>query len=388
MKILITTDWYSPVVNGVVTSVLNLEKYLREEGHEVRILTLSPTHRSYKEGNVTYISSLSASMLYDNARFTYILSNSLISELINFKPDVIHTQSEFSTFLMAKRIQYSTKASLVHTYHTVYEDYVHYVNLNKTIGKNLASYATKTVLRSVDLIIAPTNKVKNLLLSYDVKNRIAVLPTGIEVSRFISANPDDDFIKNEKKRLNIGDDKAILISLGRIAKEKNIQETILYLKNYKYDNFIFLIVGGGPYEEELKELVKKENLEDKVIFTGMVSPDKVPYYYKLADVFISASTSEAQGLTYIEALSSSLVIFCKEDESLEDVLIEGVNGYYFHKEDDFLQKLEMILSNKENLAKLKENALNTSYKFSAENFAHKASELYSTTLQIKTLLSD
>ncbi len=48
MKILITTDWYKPIVNGVVTSVLNLKKELEERGHEVRVLTLSRDHHSYR----------------------------------------------------------------------------------------------------------------------------------------------------------------------------------------------------------------------------------------------------------------------------------------------------------------------------------------------------
>ena len=68
MRVLITTDWYEPVINGVVTSVMNLSRQLRERGHEVKILTLSRTFHSYIEGDVVYAGSIGLGCIYPQAR--------------------------------------------------------------------------------------------------------------------------------------------------------------------------------------------------------------------------------------------------------------------------------------------------------------------------------
>ena len=104
MRILITTDWYKPVINGVVTSVINLMEGLERDGHEVRVLTLSNRNHSYRDGNVYYISSLGAGMVYPNARVMLPHGHKYIDELMDWKPDVIHSQCEFSTFVMARKI--------------------------------------------------------------------------------------------------------------------------------------------------------------------------------------------------------------------------------------------------------------------------------------------
>src|SRR5699024_8188122 len=115
MKILITSDWYYPVVNGVVRSVLNLKEYLENKGHEVKVLTLSNTMKSYKAGNIYYVGSLSARKIYPEARVTNLLSKTYIKELEYWKPDIIHSQCEFSTFIMAKTIAHDLKIPIIHT---------------------------------------------------------------------------------------------------------------------------------------------------------------------------------------------------------------------------------------------------------------------------------
>ena len=108
MKILITTDWYKPVINGVVTSVTNLEEGLRGAGHDVRILTLSNDLHSYRKENVTFIGSIGVGVIYPNARLRARLNDPLVQELIDWKPDVVHSQCEFSTFSFAKRIAHES----------------------------------------------------------------------------------------------------------------------------------------------------------------------------------------------------------------------------------------------------------------------------------------
>ena len=135
MKVLITTDWYYPVINGVVTSVQTLAAELKKRGNEVRILTLSRNHQSYREGGVYYAGSVGAGRIYPQARLKLPVSGKCIKELILWKPDIIHSQCEFSTFLMAKKIAKELQIPIVHTYHTVYEDYTHYFSPRKKWGE-------------------------------------------------------------------------------------------------------------------------------------------------------------------------------------------------------------------------------------------------------------
>ena len=119
MKILLTSDWYEPVVNGVVTSVRNLKRELEKKGHEVRVLTLSENRDSRKEGDVYYIHSHSAGLVYPNARVTLPVAHPYVQELMDWKPDIVHSQCEFTTFWFARRIAFRTGAPLIHTYHTI-----------------------------------------------------------------------------------------------------------------------------------------------------------------------------------------------------------------------------------------------------------------------------
>ena len=101
MKVLITTDWYKPAINGVVTSVCNLREELQQRGHEVKILTLSRTARSYEEEGVIYMGSVNAGYIYPGARLRVSPGRELYRGIIEWNPDIVHSQCEFSTFFMA-----------------------------------------------------------------------------------------------------------------------------------------------------------------------------------------------------------------------------------------------------------------------------------------------
>ena len=184
MKILITSDWYAPAINGVVTSVLNLQRELSAQGHDVRVLTLSRSPRSYCSGAVTYIGAISAGKIYPDARFRTAPARHLLQQLINWSPDVIHTQCEFSTFLMAKKIAAATGAPIVHTYHTVYEDYTHYFSPSRKWGRRAIAAFSRWIIARTACVIAPTDKVRALLERYQVNRPIYVIPSGIDLRQF------------------------------------------------------------------------------------------------------------------------------------------------------------------------------------------------------------
>ncbi len=383
MKILITTDWYLSAINGVVTSVRNLEKGLKMLGHDVRILTLSNNKHSYTDGNVTYIGSISAEKIYPEARIKLPFNNSLITDLIDWHPDVVHSQCEFSTFSLAKKIATSTGALFCHTYHTIYEDYTHYFFPNKDIARKAVIFFTRKIAKQTDCFIAPTEKVVDILQDYKINTPIEVMPTGLDLETITSTMSDDEKIAF-KKSLGINPDNKIILFVGRLAKEKNLQEIIKYLGKIRPLNTTFLILGDGPYRQEIQEEIIENNISDFTKSVGMVPPLKLNKYYSIADVFVSASQSETQGLTYIEALANGLPLVCRRDDCLNNVLLDGYNGYSYCNEKDFTDNLLKVLNSDNN--ELKINALKTASDcFSLNKFAQKAHMLYTKYLYLKSI---
>jgi 1,2-diacylglycerol 3-alpha-glucosyltransferase len=376
MKILITTDVFTPTVNGVVTSVLNLRTQLIERGHDVRILTLSEDNFSKKEENVYYIKSFGVK-IYPNARATTNFNNKYIEEIINWAPDIIHSQCEFSSFIFAKKISKKLNIPIIHTYHTMYEYYTHYFTHNKNFGKKVVGTLSRKLLSDVKTVIAPTEKVEQLLKNYGIKNDIVTVPTGIKLEEF-----DKQLTRSEidelKEELGIGRENKVLVTIGRLGKEKNIEELLENMPNLlmKHEKLVLLIIGDGPFRSELEKKAKKIGIDENVIFTGMINPQDIHKYYKLGDIFVSASKSETQGLTYLEALASGLPAVCREDLCLRKVIINEYNGFVYKNSNEYLEKVETILNDKNLHTLMSHNARKVAEKYSEKNFGMQVENVY------------
>ncbi len=347
MKILITTDLFTTDTNGVVTSVKNLYDEMKKRGHDVRILTISDTSRSRKEGDIYYIRSVSLDLIYPNVRMPVSYHHRLIKELIDWTPDIIHSQCELFSFQFALHIAKVTGAPIVHTYHTMYEQYITYVIPSERIGKLIVRAISRNRLRKVERVVVPTGKVEDVLVKYGIRQGISVVPSGIDLEQHKIRLTEDER-KQKKRDLGISDDSIVLLSLGRLGTEKNVDELIRYFAkaSEEREDLVFLIVGDGPAKSDLEYLCKELEISDKVIFTGMVEPSKVHEYYQLGDIFVSASTSETQGLTYIEAAANGLPLLCRKDPCLKGVIEQGENGFAYNNEDDFYNFLFKMISSK------------------------------------------
>ena len=345
LKILITTDLYTTNTNGVVTSVQNLFDELTAKGHDVKILTISDRLRSRREGPVTYIRSISLEKVYPNVRMPVSYRHELIRDIIRWKPDVVHSQCEFFSYQFASRISRITGAPIVHTYHTLYEQYVtSYLIPSRRFSDALVKFVSRKRLKKVSTVIAPTQKVENTLQGYGMKSNIEIVPSGISLEQHRQRLEPE--VRLEKRRgLGLKDEDLVLLNLGRLGGEKNLGELVeLFAEARKEnENLKFLIVGDGPAREMLENLAVRLNVAEHVIFTGMVPPGEVQDYYQLGDLFVSASTSETQGLTYIEAAANGLPLLCRQDDCLADVLREGENGYEYTSAEEFLRAIDACM---------------------------------------------
>lgn len=348
MKILITTDLFATPTNGVVTSVRNLREALVKRGHDVRILTLSGDLWSHRDDAVYYIKSASLGFIYPAVRMPVARRNPFMQEILDWKPDIIHSQCEFFSFQFALHISKALQVPLVHTYHTLYEQYVTYLIPNRRFGAFVVRSLSRKRLKRAAQIIAPTKKVEDALRGYGLPNPISVVPSGISLEQHQKRMPEAERLQ-KRRALGIPDGHQVLLSLGRLGAEKNLEEMLKLFAGElsRNENLTFLIVGDGPDRNQLEKLSQDLGLTGHVIFTGMVPPEQVQDYYQLGDVFVSASTSETQGLTYIEAAANGLPLLCRRDPCLSGVIWEGINGYQYTCPADFLDQLNAILNDAE-----------------------------------------
>lgn len=376
MKILITSDWYKPVINGVVISVVNLEKELISRGHEVRILTLSGSKHSYRENNIYYIGSVSANKIYPQARIRIkSVHTAFINDLIEWKPDIVHSQCEFSTFSLGRKIAEASCAPFIHTYHTAYENYTHYFSPSVPIGKKVVAGFTRMILKKTVAVIVPSYKVQHLLVEYGVNMSIHVIPTGIDTEKF-SVKPKSDWICQKKQEYGIPKDHLVLLYIGRLAKEKNIEELLSCMSMLVGKDITLLVIGDGPHRSNLQQMATELKLGSCVIFGGMVAPEQIGAYYHLGNVFVNASTSETQGLTYFEALSVGLPMLCHEDDCLTDVIENGKNGWQYSNSEEFAKYVLMLRENFQLRSSMSAYATQKAKKFSVDVFADQLEALY------------
>lgn len=343
MRIGLFTDTYTPDINGVVTSVLALKEGLEKEGHTVFVVTTHPlATKSYLEDNVLYLPGVELKFLYG-----YKVSSPIHLQAMNvikeMKLDIVHTHSEFGIGIFGRLVAKYLKLPMVSTYHTQYEDYTHYVNfLNlkavDSIGKKAVASLSRLYSKNLQAIISPSNKTKDMLLGYDIQKEIVVIPTGLNFDKFKIR--EEAAIEAVKTKHNLHG-YFVITYVGRIAQEKSID---LGIKGFHEllktrDNIKMMIVGGGPQLDDLKALVKKLGIEEHVIFVGPVMPAQVPSYYQASDAFVSASLTETQGLTYIEALASDLAVFARFDKPLAEIIIDGKTGFIFTDEKSFAERV-------------------------------------------------
>ena len=379
MRVLLTTDLWRPTVNGVVRSVELLRQELNAQGHDVRVLTLSQSHQSYEEDGVTYLASMDAGRVYPGVRVRLARgAGRWLQKLADWQPEVVHSQCEFSTFLPAYHLAQRCGCPLVHTYHTVYEDYVGYLHLGKRVGRTAVVQFTLWAARRCNAMIAPTEKVRMLLTGYGVQCPVAVVPTGIDLHAFHPVQDGGADRTELRQKLGIPLQETMLLSLGRIAAEKEPGMLLDLLAAQPAAERPWLVfVGDGPARAGLEEQTRALGLSDRVRFAGMVSPEDVPRWYRAADAFVCASRSETQGLTYFEAMACGLPLLCRADPCLDGVVTDGRNGWLWRDEAEFSAALSALRAGgAAGWAALSQGSVDTAARWSSEQFVRNVVEVY------------
>lgn len=376
MRIGLFTDTYFPQVSGVATSIRTLKTELEKLGHTVFIFTTTDKDvNRYEDWQIIRIPSVPF-FAFKDRRIAYRGFSTALEIARQYQLDIIHTQTEFSLGLLGVWIAKELRIPVVHTYHTQYEDYVRYIAKGMVIRPSMVKYIVRGFMSDLDGVICPSEIVYDLLMKYKVKVEKRVIPTGIELAKFERPEITSENIADLRDKLGIAKDETMLLSLSRVSYEKNIQAILAALPVVLEENpdVKLVVAGDGPYLSDLKAQAKRLNIIDVVIFTGMIAPSETALYYKAADFFISASTSETQGLTYLESLASGTPIIAHGNPYLDNVINNKMFGTLYYEERDLAGAiLEAViatpdLDEKNFAAKL--------YEISAENFGRRVYEFY------------
>ncbi|MBQ9328301.1 MAG: RecX family transcriptional regulator [Solobacterium sp.] len=385
MRIGLFSDTFPPDLNGVANSTYILFQELKKHGHEVYVVaTRAGTgFAEWNEGHdVLRLAGVTMKHLYGYAVTTPLHINAM-NEIRSLNLDVIHCQTEFGVGIFARMCSRQLNIPLVSTYHTSYEDYTHYVNLLKSdrlddqMKKAVAWFSRFMTDTSVE-VIAPSRKTKELLECYHVTTDIHIVPTGLDLNAFQPSLQKVERTEEIRQEFGISMDERLIIYLGRIAEEKALDLVVdgFELAEKKGCGLKLLIVGGGPDLERLKDYTAEKNITN-VLFAGPRPASEVADYYRSADFFVSASLSETQGMTFVEAMASGLPLLARKDSVLEELLIDEKTGWYFMDAEDLAQRILQIETMDEaQLSQMKQAAEVQVQPLSSEVFCQKAVAVY------------
>ncbi len=382
MRIGIFTEVYEPYVCGVVTSIKMLKKSLEELGHTVYIVTINQDKFKYNYDEKEKILRVPGieSRIYNDLKISSIYPLKYTNKIRKWKLDIIHTHTEGSIGTYGRLLAKQFNIPVVHTYHTMYEDYVYLVtkgHFDKIAKKILKHFTLFYCDKIVSELIVPTKKTYDLFKrKYGAKREINIIPTGIDIDRFNKGNFNKKELKDLREKLGIRKDDFVLLSVSRIS---NAQKNIKFLidaqneLNEKYKNIKLLIVGDGPDLEYLKDMCKDNK---NIIFTGMIPWNEVALYYQIGNVFVTASNTETQGLTVIEGLAAALPIVCLDDESFKVSVIDGYNGFFFKTQKQYINEILSLYKDKNKYITISKQALKSSLQFSIKYYGQKIIDVY------------
>ena len=376
MRIGLFTDAYFPIIGGVSVSVRTLRDELEKLGHEVFIITNNHDN-AVEEKNVVRAGGRKLPMKVMGEFRVGKVTRAKVKEIASLNLDIIHCHTEFTMGRLGRKVAKKYNLPVVHTYHTMYEDYIHFIS--KIFARPLKAISkrfSRNFANSVDEVVFPTIKVKRTFDEYGYKKASHIIPTGIYLERFSKSTVNQHEIIQLKEKYGLRHDDFVILFLGRISREKSIEELLREFIHIKKDKVKLVIVGGGPDSDYFKKIVKELGIENNVIFTGMIEPTSVAKYYHLGDLFVNFSVTETQGLTYYEALASCVPLVVKYDHNLEGLIDNGVNGFSFTDNKEFSILVESIISDKELHEKLKSNSCSSVEKFSAVNYAKSIEAIY------------
>lgn len=366
LKIAVFTDSFKPYISGVVRSIETFHKELTSLGHEIYIF--APRYPGCKPEEHVFQFIGIPTPRNPNFVIPIPFSLKLNSKILELDIDIIHVHSPFLLGRLGAKAAHHLGIPLVFTFHTFYEQYVHYIPFPQAASRKIAQTISRNFSNRCDLILAPSLSAKEYLQKIGVRSSIKILPTGIDLSKFY--NEDKNLLR---QLFSINKNEHILLFVGRIGKEKNIPfllEAIRFVKQFE-SKIKLVLIGDGPEKERIKSLAVSYKLSDNILFTGSLDHKDVVTCYLEADIFVFPSVTETQGLVIGEAKAAGLpVVAIKEALGAAEMVEDGEDGILTPGlPEEFGKAILNLIQDKELYQKMKKRTQENVHKISSRSSA-------------------
>lgn len=358
MRIALFTETYFPSVNGVAAHVKTLRNGLIELGHEVLVVTADKhCKHHYIEDGVLRCPSIEIKRIYGFGAASPI-SRKRMKMISDFKPDIVHIHHEFGIGISGILCARTLNIPLIYTLHTMYDQYIYYVAprpLLRVATRFSHKYERFIALRA-NALTGPSKKCSEYFERIGVQKEVNLIPNSADLELFRPDVATEKFQNEFREKHGIPKDSMLACFVGRLGQEKSIDVLLNFWAETikKQDRLHLVIIGEGPEGDALKQQVKDLGISDMITFTGLVSHDTMPLYFASCDIYITASLSEMNSISMLEAMASGLPILQRYDELNADQISSGVNGYLFHTAGEMSEKLlEIRALSTDELSKLK-----------------------------------
>lgn len=369
MKIGIFTDSFRPYTSGVVRSIELFSSEYVKMGHQVYVFGPGApfTKSKYETEDGVYRFFSIPAPTFSEYAIPIPVSPQLRSTVKKIGLDVVHAHSPFLMGRLGARASKIFRLPLIFTFHTLYEQYVHYMPLARNTSRKVVQFIARDFCNRSDLVITPSSPVKKYVKRIGVKTDVKVLPTGIDLSEFENADP-----LWLRKNYTISDSEKILLFVGRLGKEKNVVFLLNAFKKVLENHPLtkLVMVGSGPMKNDLVKMTRSLNMEDRVVFTGLLPRNKVVHCYAGADIFAFPSVTETQGLVLGEAKACGLPVVAINAFGTPDMVRKGEDGFLCSPSvNEFANKLSLLLQNEELYMRMSEKARQNSILLSSTHCA-------------------
>jgi len=383
MNICMFTNTYLPQIGGVARSIASYAEDLRKMGH--RVLIVAPTYAAEVPGeNEEEVLRVPAIQNFNGSDFSMrIAVPFLIANTIDeFQPDIIHSHHPYLLGDAAMRAARRRNLPLVFTHHTLYEQYTHYVPVKSDVMQQFVINLSTKYANLCWLVVAPSESIARLLRSRGVTVPIEEIPTGVDLEFFGSGDGE-----RFRRTHAIDPDERVIGHVGRLAPEKNLcylaEAVASFMDQHKG---VFLIVGGGPSEEQIRRIFHRHQLENRLIMAGEHSGTYLADAYSAMDLFVFASKSETQGMVLTEAMAAGQSVVALDASGVREVVTDGINGRLLDADAPsklFAEAIYDFFQDPEQARLFRREALKTAKTFSRESCAARMAKVYELMLRKK-----
>jgi glycosyltransferase involved in cell wall biosynthesis len=375
MRIFFVTNNYTPYAGGVVTSITTITQALRAQGHEVFIITLNFLGKKHHDPEFVIRITCPIRFKYKkNYMAIPWRPTHAIDELIKkYNPDIIHVQHPFLLGVSALHAAHKYNIPCIFTYHTLYEEYAHYLPIPRICAQPLIRTAVKTFCDKVDAIIAPSTYVKKHLEKQHIKTPIDILVSPLRTC-----------FKQDTIPSKVISNHCELILVTRFVLEKNIP-FVFKVMQLLPQNFRLKLVGYGNDYEKLKDLAYNvlKLAPDRLQFIHKPDQEKLVQLYRNAHLFVFPSQTDTQAIVLAESMSQATPVIAIEGPGQKDIIKNGINGFIVKNVQEMADKIIDIANNAQEYQRLIAGAYVTAAHYDAHNIVKKLLHIYHATIQKK-----